>query len=111
VEITAQLLKYLGDETRLRLALLAYAEGEVCVCELAEALDASQPKISRHLALLRSGKILSDQRRGQWVYYRLHQHLPGWARETIAAIATAQATQLALMQDRLRCFRRTQTCQ
>lgn len=70
--------KCLADETRLRIALLIAQAGELCVCELTAALDESQPKISRHLALLRGCALLEDRRRGQWVYYRLHPHLPDW---------------------------------
>ena len=46
--------KCLADETRVRIALLIAREGELCVCELTCALDESQPKISRHLAMLRT---------------------------------------------------------
>ena len=54
----------------------------VCV-NLAEQLELSQPKISRHLALLRNLSILLDQRQGQWVYYRLNPNLPEWANEVL----------------------------
>lgn len=70
--------KCLADETRTRLMLLIAAEGELCVCELTSALELSQPKISRHLAQLRTCGLLADRRQGQWVYYRLHPHLPDW---------------------------------
>ena len=72
------LFKCLADETRARLMLLVTREGELCVCELTCALGESQPKISRHLAQLRSGGLLADRRQGQWVYYRLHPQLPEW---------------------------------
>ncbi|MFC5698562.1 metalloregulator ArsR/SmtB family transcription factor [Pseudomonas sp. GCM10022186] len=70
--------KCLADETRVRLMLLITREEELCVCELTCALEESQPKISRHLAQLRSCGLLADRRQGQWVYYRLHPDLPGW---------------------------------
>lgn len=72
------LFKCLADDTRTRITLLVVSEGELCVCELTAALDLSQPKISRHLALLRSAGLLMDRRQGQWVYYRLHPELPAW---------------------------------
>lgn len=74
-----ELFKALADETRTRISLLIAREGELCVCELTSALAESQPKISRHLALLRSSGVLADRRQGQWIYYRLHPQLPGWA--------------------------------
>jgi DNA-binding transcriptional ArsR family regulator len=52
-------------------------------------LQESQPKISRHLSLLRSSGVLLDRRQGQWVYYRLHPELPAWVmsilQQTLAA--------------------------
>jgi ArsR family transcriptional regulator len=78
-----QFCKNLADETRARIALLVAAETELCVCELTCALDEIQPKISRHLAQLRTNGILVDRRQGQWVYYRLHPDLPIWALKTL----------------------------
>lgn len=70
--------KCLADETRVRLILLIAREQELCVCELTCALDESQPKVSRHLAQLRTCGLLEDRRQGQWVYYHLHPNLPDW---------------------------------
>ncbi|HCD05903.1 MULTISPECIES: metalloregulator ArsR/SmtB family transcription factor [unclassified Methylophaga] len=77
--------KCLADETRLRVVLLIADQDELCVCELISALQISQPKISRHLALLRQHGVLQDRRQGQWVYYRLNPNLPAWAIESINA--------------------------
>ncbi|WP_317928976.1 metalloregulator ArsR/SmtB family transcription factor [Halioxenophilus sp. WMMB6] len=74
-----QLFKCLSDTTRLKATLLVYQEGELCVCELMTALAESQPKISRHLAPLRAAGILTDCRKGQWVYYSINPNLPHWA--------------------------------
>lgn len=63
------------------------AKQNVCVCEFTEQLNLSQPKISRHLALLRNLGVLLDQRQGQWVYYRLNPDLPVWANEILKVIA------------------------
>ncbi|MCH8531062.1 MAG: metalloregulator ArsR/SmtB family transcription factor [Saccharospirillum sp.] len=79
--------KCLSDETRLRTLLLIRQNGELCVCELVEALELSQPKISRHLATLRQCGLLQDRRQGQWVYYRLHPQLPDWCLAVLAQTA------------------------
>ena len=71
--------KCLSDPTRLSIVQLLLQHDEICVCELTDYLQLSQPKISRHLALLRTHGVLMDQRKGQWVYYRLHPELPDWA--------------------------------
>jgi ArsR family transcriptional regulator len=75
--------KCMADETRTRATLLIASHGELCVCELMCAMDDSQPKISRHLAQLRSSGLLLDRRQGQWVYYRLNPNLPSWVSEVL----------------------------
>jgi ArsR family transcriptional regulator len=90
-----QFCKNLADETRVRIALLIAAEKELCVCELTHALDEIQPKISRHLAQLRTNRILTDRRQGQWVYYRLHPDLPMWAVKTLKLLHGAHQEWLA----------------
>lgn len=62
----------LGDRLRLRLAccLLTAKEG-LCVCELVDALNVSQPNASRHLKLMKSAGLVEEDRDGRWVYYRL----------------------------------------
>jgi ArsR family transcriptional regulator, arsenate/arsenite/antimonite-responsive transcriptional repressor / arsenate reductase (thioredoxin) len=78
-----EFFKLLADETRLASLLLIAHEGELCVCELETALVQTQPKISRHLAMLRKSQLLIDRRQGQWVFYRLHPALPAWASQSI----------------------------
>jgi ArsR family transcriptional regulator len=69
----ARVFKALGDPVRLRLVSLigAHQGGEVCVCELTDAFDLTQPTISHHLKVLREAGIITSERRGTWVYYRL----------------------------------------
>lgn len=90
-----EVFKSLGDETRARATLLIASLGELCVCELMCALDDSQPKISRHLAQLRSSGLLLDRRQGQWVYYRLNPELPAWVHEMLQVTLQANAQWLA----------------
>jgi len=78
-----QLFKGLSDETRLNLVLLLREKGELCVCELTLILKESQPKISRHLALLKESGLLLDRRDGKWIHYRLSPHMPAWAAAVI----------------------------
>jgi ArsR family transcriptional regulator, arsenate/arsenite/antimonite-responsive transcriptional repressor len=65
-----QLMKALGDETRLRITALL-AHGELCVCHVQEALELSQPNVSRHFAILRAAGVVDARREGNWIYYRL----------------------------------------
>ena len=95
------LFKCLADDTRARITLLIVSEGELCVCELIAALDQSQPKISRHLALLRAAGLLMDRRQGQWVYYRLHPDLPEWVTAMLKAVVDANQQWLGTETKRL----------
>nr|WP_320135458.1 metalloregulator ArsR/SmtB family transcription factor [uncultured Amphritea sp.] len=78
-----QFYKCLADETRLKCILLIEHESELCVCELTEALQESQPKISRHLAQLRQCGILLDRRQAKWIFYRINPALPEWSQKII----------------------------
>ena len=66
----ASLFAALADTTRLRLLNLM-AGREVCVCHFVEILGQSQPKISRHLAYLRSAGIVAARRDGKWMHYHI----------------------------------------
>lgn len=101
------LFKCLADDTRTKITLLIVSQGELCVCELTAALDLNQPKISRHLALLRSAGLLMDRRQGQWVYYSLHPELPAWVNVVLKDVVDAnqqwletEAKRLCSMNDR-----------
>lgn len=59
-----------SDKTRIRLIYLM-SRGEVSVNYLCESLEISQPKVSRHLAYLRSMGVVNTRRDGKWIYYSL----------------------------------------
>ncbi|NIP24953.1 MAG: metalloregulator ArsR/SmtB family transcription factor [Phycisphaerae bacterium] len=67
----AKLFKILADSTRLRLAIILAIKGELCVCELVEALGEPQYKVSRHLGIMRTENLVEVRREGAWMYYRL----------------------------------------
>ncbi len=90
----------LSNESRLRCLVLLQLQGELCVCELTHALNLSQPMISRHLALLRDSDLVLDQRRGQWIYYRINAALPDWVRTVLQTTAQANATKTPFAADR-----------
>lgn len=96
-----RLFSCLGDNVRLASMLLLYAEKELCVCELVEAMSENQSKISRHLAQLRNCGLVEDRRQGQWVFYRLHPNLPDWALVILEQASKAEAKFLKKMMRRL----------
>ncbi|BEK88932.1 ArsR/SmtB family transcription factor [Nocardia seriolae] len=67
------MFKALSDPVRLRLLSMvaSHAGQEACVCDLSSGFDVSQPTISHHLKVLREAGLLSSERRGSWVYYRV----------------------------------------
>jgi ArsR family transcriptional regulator len=69
----------LSDDTRLRI-LQRLRGGERCVCELTDALDAAQSRLSFHLKVLKEAGLVTDRREGRWIYYTLDH-------ETLAQIA------------------------
>jgi ArsR family transcriptional regulator len=93
--------KCLGDETRLMATLLIFKEGELCVCELMEAMGESQPKISRHLAQLRACGLLTDMRRGQWVFYSISLTLPDWVNTILDSAYSANKSAVSAAQKSL----------
>jgi ArsR family transcriptional regulator, arsenate/arsenite/antimonite-responsive transcriptional repressor len=77
----------LAHDTRLRCLLLLRERDELCVCELTHAIGASQPHMSRHLALLREAGLVVDRRDGLWIHYRINPELPSWTREVLRQAA------------------------
>lgn len=73
----------MADDTRLKIILMLMCESELCVCELTHALELSQPKISRHIALLKKQQLLSERKSGRWVYYSMAKPLSQWKKAVI----------------------------
>ncbi|MBA5764449.1 metalloregulator ArsR/SmtB family transcription factor [Vibrio sp. 404] len=94
-----QFFKLLSDETRVRCLMLIMREECLSVGELTQALQESQPKISRHLAQLRSSGILVDVRQGQWVFYRRAPLLPGWMNKLIDDLVASSCLKTQYQQD------------
>ncbi len=70
LEAKAKVLKALAHPTRLWVAE-QLAEGERCVCEFADAIDADFSTVSKHLTVLKQAGIIDDDKRGKQVFYRL----------------------------------------
>jgi len=66
-----EFFKALSNDTRLRIIALLFQK-EMCVCEICDVIEESQPKVSRHLAKLRNTNLVRDERESQWVFYHLN---------------------------------------
>jgi len=66
------LFQLLSDETRLRILMLLFQQ-DLCVCELTQIMNESQPKISKHMAKLRTHKLVNANRNEQYIYYSINR--------------------------------------
>lgn len=64
-------MKALRDPNRVKIVKMLQ-HGELCVCEIQEALGVSQPTVSKHLKILEEAGLLNSRKEGLWVHYRLH---------------------------------------
>jgi ArsR family transcriptional regulator len=82
----ARVFKAMGDPVRLRLlSLIASHEGgEACVCDLSEVFDLTGPTISHHLKVLREAGLITGERRGTWIYYRVQTEALQLASQVLA---------------------------
>lgn len=69
---TAELFHALADETRLEI-LNRLKDGERCVCELTDALQAGQSRLSFHLKVLKDAGLIDDRPEGRWIYYSINR--------------------------------------
>ncbi|MFF2479886.1 ArsR/SmtB family transcription factor [Paenibacillus sp. NPDC058071] len=72
IDSMSDLLKLLSDKTRLTIIALLN-ERELCVCDIVDILETSQPNISQHLKKLKTGGLVTETRRSQWIYYSLNR--------------------------------------
>ena len=89
-----RLFHALSDETRLQI-LERLRAGERCVCELTDALDAAQSRLSFHLKVLKDAGLVRDRREGRWMYYTRDLETLGEMAALVDALA-AEPTALEL---------------
>lgn len=83
-----RLLAALADPTRLAIVRQLARETETCACEFTSCCDVGQPTVSHHLRILREAGVVTSERRGQWIFYRLE---PSTA-ERLGALARSFVT-------------------
>jgi ArsR family transcriptional regulator, arsenate/arsenite/antimonite-responsive transcriptional repressor len=66
-----RLLSALADPTRMAIVRELAASTETCACDFTSTCDVGQPTVSHHLKVLREAGVVTSERRGQWIYYRL----------------------------------------
>lgn len=106
MERATEIFQALGDPTRLRLLNLLGQVGEICVCELVDALQVPQYNVSRHLHVLASSGWVEDVRRGKWIYYRIARQLKSYQRDLLRAVARLRDEREDFREDEARAGRR-----
>ena len=66
-----RLLSALADPTRLAIVRQLAADRETCACDFTACCDVGQPTVSHHLRVLREAGVVTSERRGNWIFYRL----------------------------------------
>lgn len=80
-----QMFRAVADQTRLRILHLLLG-GELCVCDIVSALDMAQPKVSRHLALLREADLVTARKDGLWIHYKLTKPTDAFHRKLLECL-------------------------
>jgi ArsR family transcriptional regulator len=82
---SVELFHALSDETRVEIVEML-GNGERCVCDLTDALDAAQSRLSFHLKVLKDAGIVRDRKDGRWVHYELDREAFEGIEQLIAAM-------------------------
>ena len=82
-----EVFQCLADPTRRRLLNVLLQAGEICGCELVQALRLPQYGVSRHLQKLVGAGLLQARRQGKWIYYRIQGSLKPYQRALLRAVA------------------------
>lgn len=79
----------LSDETRLDI-LHRLKDGELCVCELTDALHTGQSRLSFHLKVLKDAGLIHDRPEGRWIYYSINRDVLAEMNEAITSMLTSK---------------------
>ncbi|MBY6038069.1 metalloregulator ArsR/SmtB family transcription factor [Fictibacillus nanhaiensis] len=85
LEQLAECYKAMADKTRLNILALLRHE-ELCVCELVEILQMTQPSISQHLRKLKQAKLVKERRNSQWIFYSIDGEIYPFIKENLEAL-------------------------
>jgi ArsR family transcriptional regulator len=88
IDRAVRLFHALSDGTRLSI-LHRLRFGERCVCDLTDALDAAQSRLSFHLKVLKDAGLVTDRKEGRWMYYTLNAGTLAEMSELVDALAAA----------------------
>ncbi|MCL6524285.1 MAG: metalloregulator ArsR/SmtB family transcription factor [Thermoflavifilum sp.] len=77
IQVLSRLLNLCGNEVRMQILYLLYAEDQLCPCDLSDMLGMSIPAVSQHLRKLKDAGLVTTRRAAQTIFYRIEPaHLP-----------------------------------
>jgi ArsR family transcriptional regulator len=85
LEQLTECYKAMADKTRLNILALLRHE-ELCVCELVEILQMTQPSISQHLRKLKQAKLVKERRNSQWIFYSIDGEMYPFIHKNLEAL-------------------------
>lgn len=91
----AAYMSVVGNETRLRMLHVLWQAGELCVCDLADIFEITQPAVSRHLKILREKALVEARRDAQTIYYSVCTDNP-FARMLVQLFGEREADRVTL---------------
>ena len=77
----------INDETRLKILNFIHQNGEVCVCDIENAFNMIQSRVSRHLKILKEGGFLKVERRGRWAFYSIRTPLDAFRQSILEEVS------------------------
>lgn len=78
----------LNDESRVKILAFLQTNGTLCVCDLQNSLQMTQPRLSRHLKILKDVGFLSVERKGVWAYYGLNENMNSYCKNALEEICS-----------------------
>ena len=87
MDIFLKTMGALNDETRLRILRFIDVNGKVCVCDIEEAFEMIQSRISRHLKILKEAGFLKLEREGRWAYYSIRHPMDAFRQAVLKEIS------------------------
>lgn len=99
------LAKALGDPTRVRI-VAALRITELCVCELADALELSQSTLSTHLQVIRQSGLVQTRKNGKWIYYGINSDFANLVQSLFTFFGDATRSDKRMKRDAERIQRR-----
>jgi len=87
MDIFLKTIGSINDESRLKILNFINVNGEVCVCDIENAFEMIQSRVSRHLKILKEGGFLKVERRGRWAYYSIRSPLDAFRQSILEEIS------------------------